>query len=60
MYWGIDGCQKGWIAIGLSDNAEYQFDVFSSLRAFWIAIDAPAAKPTGLAKRISKNREQNK
>jgi len=37
MYWGIDGCKKGWIAIGLGNDAEYQYGVFSSLEDFWVA-----------------------
>ena len=36
MYWGIDGCKGGWIAIGLSENDESHESVYAkSISNFW-------------------------
>lgn len=55
MYWGIDGCKRGWFVIGLDDETGYQFDVCDAIQAFWeqhhstgeiVLIDMPIGLPS--------------
>lgn len=61
MYWGIDGCKNGWIAIGLGDTDEQQAAVYPTLSAFWeanhetaqlVLVDMPMGIPDNVERRV--------
>jgi predicted RNase H-like nuclease len=35
MFWGIDGCKDGWIAVSLSDDDSITGQVYPSISTFW-------------------------
>ncbi|MGJ3238839.1 MAG: DUF429 domain-containing protein [Anaerolineae bacterium] len=54
MYWGIDGCKGGWIALGFDQADGYQVAYCEQLSTFWAQYGAQAQRvlidmPIGLA-----------
>lgn len=44
MYWGLDGCRGGWVAVGLDDDHTKTIAVFASIQDFWDAANEQAKR----------------
>ena len=61
MYWGMDGCRAGWVAVGLTGTADYSYGIFPTLEVFWSAkahtvevvlIDIPIGLASGAQRNV--------